>query len=87
MRTSWQVSLLFIGLGGLATGIVGLLLPASHRLAALLALVAGAGVGITVLAIGIPFPDENVFMVGSILGFATVVGALSLAWWRSSADR
>jgi hypothetical protein len=88
MKTSVRLSVTLIGLGGLAAGVIGLFLPPSHRLGALLALVSGAGVGIVVLAIGTPGGrDEDVFLVGSILGFATVVGALSLAWWRSSADR
>ncbi len=88
MESSVRLSVMLIGLGGLAAGIVGLFLPASHRLGALLALVAGAGVGIVVLAIGMPTGrDENAFLAGSILGFATVAGTLSLAWWRSSADR
>lgn len=88
METSAQLSVMLIGLGGLAAGVVGLFLPPSHRLGALLALVAGAGVGLVVLAIGIPDgPDATLVLLGAILGLATVVGTLSLAWWRSSPDR
>jgi hypothetical protein len=88
METSGRLAVMLIGLGGLAAGCVGLLLPPSHRLAALLALVAGAGAGVVVLAIGMPSgPEENVFLVGAVVGLATVVGALSLAWRRSSRDR
>lgn len=88
MEISAQLSVMLIGLGGLAAGVVGLFLPPSHRLGALLALVAGAGVGVIVLAIGMPNGrEENVILVAAILGFATVVGTLSLAWWRSSPDR
>lgn len=88
METSARLAVTLIGLGGLAAGVVGLFLPSPHRLSALLALVAGAGVGLVVLAIGMPAGhDENVLLLGAILGFATVIGTLSLAWWRSSPDR
>jgi hypothetical protein len=81
-------AVMLIGLGGLGAGVVGLLLPPSHRLGAFLALVAGAGVGVVVLSTALPNgPDEDLFLTGSILGFVTVVGMLALAWRRSSADR
>ena len=80
--------MMLVGLGGLGAGLVGLLLPAAHRLGALLALVAGAGVGTVVLSTGLPAgPDEELFLTGSILGFVTVAGMLALAWRRSSAER
>ena len=44
----WSVVL--IGLAGIATGVVGVVLPAGQRIEVLLALVAGAGSGLVVLA-------------------------------------
>jgi len=45
------IAMLLIGLAVVATSVVGLLLPPGHRLESLLALVAGAGAGIAVLAV------------------------------------
>jgi nitrate reductase gamma subunit len=57
---------------------------------ALLAIAAGAGVGIAGLGLGVPSLSEStdaefwsVFLLSSIAGFATVIGALVLAWRRA----
>ena len=77
-----------IGLAGVIVAVVGVLLPRSERLTALLALVAGAGVGIIGLAIGSATIDasadlsedvsETVFLVASILGFIATVATVLL---------
>jgi len=74
-----------IGLAAVATAAVGLLLPVGDRLPALLALVAGAGVGIVALAIGSQIADperggESIFLVASILGFVATAIALVVLW-------
>jgi hypothetical protein len=78
-----RTAIIFIGLGGLSAGIVGILLPASHRLGALFALVAGAGVGvITLAALADPDsePAEGVFLIASAAGLLTVAVGLIIAW-------
>ena len=86
MPIEMTIAMSLIGLAGVATAGVGVLLPPGERLASLLALVAGAGVGIVALAIGsrIVGPDgsyETLFLVASILGFAGTILALALLWW------
>lgn len=72
----------------LAAG-VGLFLPPGYRSGVVLALLAGAGVGIAGLAIGSSSfssgaPEDwwRVFFVSSIAGFATVAAGLTVAWRR-----
>ena len=74
-----------IGLGGVVTAAAGVLLPPGERLTALLALVAGGGVGVIALAIGSAIVEddgyETVWLVASVLGFAmtTAISAILLA--------
>ncbi|HEX6131300.1 MAG TPA: hypothetical protein VF044_06185, partial [Actinomycetota bacterium] len=48
-----------IGIGGVLAGTVGIVLPARHRLGAVLALVAGAGAGVVALAFAPEDPDRG----------------------------
>lgn len=86
----FPASLTLIGIGVLTAGIVGVVLPARHRLGALLALTAGAGAGIVVLGVGVDPSGANgapeVFLVGSAVGLATVVVCLVVAWLRAARD-
>ena len=84
-----SIGVALVGVGAVAAGIVGILLPAAHRFTALLALVAGAGVGVVTLALGVENAgnEEDVFLVGAALGLATVATTLTAAWRRAAADR
>jgi hypothetical protein len=84
------VAFVLIGLAGVAAGLFGLRLPPGDRIAAGLALVVGAGVGVVALAIGTnlassddPSAAETVFLVASALGFLATMGSLSLLWRRT----
>lgn len=85
-------SLFLIGAALALAGGVGVFLPAGGRAPVLLALLAGAGVGIAGLALGSGSVDVahgdvlnwwRVFFVSSIAGFATVVAGLVVAWRRA----
>lgn len=77
-----------IGAGGVVAGIVGLALPAGERIAAVLTLVVGAGVGVSALAIGSTSAGDSVgqqedaFLVASALGFVAVVVSALVLWRR-----
>jgi hypothetical protein len=79
----------------LASG-VGLFLPSGYRLSIVLALLAGAGVGVAGLALGLSFLADTgaedvvtsddwwrLFFVSSIAGFATVASGMAVAWRRA----
>jgi hypothetical protein len=82
------VALSLVGLGAVAAGALGLRLPAGDRLAAGLALVVGAGVGLVAIAVGSQLVEdgaeaeayETVFLVASALGFLATVSSLGLLW-------
>jgi hypothetical protein len=82
-------SMFLIGTALALAGGVGVFLEPGHRSGVLLALLAGAGVGIGGLAIGWSFLSDGnedwwrVFFVSSIVGFATVVTGLTVAWQRA----
>jgi len=85
-------SFALIGLAITTAGMVGVLLPEGERLAAVLPLVAGAGIGILTLALGAdglqdPEDAEPLFLAGSVLGFITTIVALVVLWRRSSHAR
>jgi nitrate reductase gamma subunit len=85
-------ALALIGIAVLAAGAVGVLMPEGERLAAVLPLVAGAGVGILTLALGAsdlqdPADGDAVFLLGSVLGFATAIGMLVVLWRRTAHER
>ena len=88
------VSLALIGLGAVAAGGLGLRLPPGERLAAGLALVVGAGVGVIGLAVGAQLVDgsndayEALFLIASTLGFAATIASLTLLWrWTGRGGR
>jgi len=82
---------IFIGAGAVVAGVIGIVLPARHRFAALLALVVGAGVGVAALAVGthsVSNPDDaaSAFLVASVLGFVSVVVTSGILWVRLGHD-
>ena len=88
--TKMTVAFVLIGLAGVAAGLFGLRLPPGDRIAAGLALVVGAGVGVVALAVGAniasseePSTAETVFLVASALGFLATMGTLFLLWRRT----
>jgi hypothetical protein len=85
-----SVAIVLVGLGALEAGLVGALLPAHDRLGAVLALVAGAGVGVIGLALGAAggaTPEGWVFLVASAAGFLTVSAVLGIVWRRAARDQ
>jgi hypothetical protein len=95
MKTTLALSL--VGIGAVATGTLGIVLPAGERIAAGLALVVGAGIGVVVLAIGTQVvsgtPDDSpegyasVFLVAAALGLAGTLVSLALLWRRTAGQR
>jgi hypothetical protein len=95
MKTTLALSL--VGIGAVATGGLGIVLPAGERIAAGLALVVGAGIGVVVLAIGTQIvsdtPDDSpegyasVFLVAAALGLAGTLVSLVLLWRRTAGQR
>ena len=91
MPATMQWSFALIGLAIAGAGLVGAYLPRGDRWAVLLPLVAGAGIGIAVLALGMTSDgnqstDEQsrLFFEGSITGFLTVAAGLTLLIARSN---
>ena len=93
MPFSVMFSIVLIGGGVAAAGIVGLLSPRGQRIDAVLALVVGAGVGVAGLAIGTwaqgsgssTEQQQNVLLFASLAGFASVIGGLMLLRSRARA--
>jgi hypothetical protein len=89
MAATWAtLGVIFLGLGGVVAGLVGIELPEGRRLGALFALIAGAGVGVVVLGLGALVdeahePTEFTFFLGSLIGFLTVCGGLWLVRRRA----
>ncbi len=88
--TSWAMVL--IGTAAVAAGIVGYVLPDGHRLSVALALLIGAGVGVTTLflqALAGAFDDPEraarAFLIASALGFVTVTAGLVVLFRRDRA--
>ena len=88
----WSVTL--IGLAIAVSGAVGVFLPSGHRWAVLLPMLAGIGVGIAGLAIGMPDVSEphadtafeQVFLDSSVAGFLTVIAGLVFVWLRAQPE-
>jgi hypothetical protein len=83
-------SMFLIGMALALAGGVGVFLAPGHRSGVLLALLAGAGVGIGGVAIGWSFLSDGdaeawwrVFFASSIAGFVTVTTGLVVAWQRA----
>jgi len=78
---------IFIGVGAVVAGLLGMILPAKERLAAVLALVVGAGVGVAALAIGThnvtdPNRAADAFLIASALGLVAVIVGSLILWDR-----
>ncbi len=92
-QTTTTLALSLVGIGAVATGALGIWLPAGERIAAGLALVVGAGVGVVALAIGTQIasdsPDSlaNAFLVASALGLLATLVSLALLWRRTARER
>jgi hypothetical protein len=89
MADKWvTLGVVFMGLGGVVAGLVGIGLPEGRRLGALFALIAGAGAGLVVLGLGALVdassePSEFTFFLGSFLGFVVVCIGLWSVWQRA----
>ncbi|MGZ4109973.1 MAG: hypothetical protein ACXVQU_08820 [Actinomycetota bacterium] len=87
----WSLSL--IALAAIAAGIVGAILPTGERLDSILALIAGAGVGVLVIAVGLitganatsGSAMERLFFVGSCVGAVAVLLVLLVLWRHARA--
>ena len=95
-ETKMLLALGFVGIGAVAAGILGIVLPTGERLAAGLALVVGAGIGVIALAIGTQVANDvndspdgyaNVFVVAAGLGLLGTLVSLALLWRRTAAER
>ena len=93
MKTTLALSL--VGIGAVATGVLGIVLPAGERIAAGLGLVVGAGIGVVALAIGtqmVNAPDDSeayatVFLAAAALGLVGTLVSLALLWRRTADQR
>ena len=89
MDLSVTIAMVVIGLGAVSAGAVGIALPPGERIAAALPLIAGAGVGVIVLAIGAqivngdPSKMNTVFLIAALLGFSATEIGLAFLWRRS----
>lgn len=88
-----MLSFVLIGVAACAAALVALLLPMGRAIQVGLTLVLGAGVGVTVLALGTfatgassPDTEQNVFLVASVCGFAAVLTGLWLVWQRAHTE-
>jgi hypothetical protein len=84
-------SMFLIGAALALAGGVGVFLPPGFRSGVLLALLAGAGVGIAGLAVNYSFLSDGAsmqdqwraFFISSVVGFAVVVAGLVASWLSS----
>jgi hypothetical protein len=90
VKTKMTLAVMLVGAGAIATGAFGIWLPAGERIAAGLALVVGAGIGIVAIAIGSLIVGDsleahtNVFLVASALGFLGTLASLAVLWRRTA---
>ena len=93
VETKMTLAIALVGFGAVATGVLGIVLPPGERIAAGLALVVGAGIGVVSIAIGTQVAGEadssyaNVFLVASALGLAGTLTSLGLLWRRTAVER
>jgi hypothetical protein len=93
VETKMTLALALVGFGAVATGALGIVLPPGERIAAGLALVVGAGIGLVAIAIGTRLAgeadasDATVVLVASVLGLAGTLASLALLWRRTAAER
>jgi len=89
----WSMSLMAVST--IAAGIVGAVLPTGQRLDSILALIAGAGAGVLVIAVGLmtgahatsAAAMERLFFVGSCVGTTAVVLVLVVLWRHARPSR
>jgi hypothetical protein len=94
-ETTMTLALSLVGIGAVATGALGIWLPAGERIAAGLALVVGAGIGVVAIAIGSrlmsdsPSPEgyADVLLVASALGLLGTLASLTVLWRRTARER
>lgn len=92
-ETTMTLALALVGIGAVATGSLGIWLPAGERLAAGLALVVGAGIGLVVIAIGSQVVGDsleshaNILLVASALGLLGTLASLTALWRRTARER
>jgi hypothetical protein len=94
-ETTMTLALALVGIGAVATGALGIWLPAGERIAAGLALVVGAGIGLVAIAIGSrlmsdsPSPEgyADVLLVASALGLLGTLASLTVLWRRTARER
>lgn len=85
-------AMMSIGVAAVASGVVGFTLPEGQRLSVALALLLGAGVGLTILfAQGLVLGFEQQtgarsFLIASLSGFFTVAAALGVLVSRARRD-
>lgn len=90
VETKMTMAVMCIGVGAIATGALGIWLPAGERIAAGLALVVGAGIGIVAIAVGSLVVGDsleshtNVFLVASALGLLGTLASLTVLWRRTA---
>ena len=95
VETTMTLAVAFVGIGAVATGALGIWLPAGERLAAGLALVVGAGIGVVAIAIGTRLVGDssgleshaNVLLVASALGLLGTLASLTVLWRRTTRER
>jgi hypothetical protein len=89
---SWaSLGVVFMGLGGVVAGLLGIGLPERRRLGAVFPLVLGAGVGLAILGIGASLSADNepsglTFFLGALGGFLTVCVASWSIWRRAARE-
>ena len=92
-ETTMTLALALVGIGAVATGALGIWLPAGERIAAGLALVVGEGIGLVAIAIGSQVVGDsleshaNVLLVASALGLLGTLASLTVLWRRTARER
>ena len=91
MKSTLALSL--VGIGAVATGMLGIVLPPGERIAAGLALVVGAGIGLVAIAIGSQVVGDsleshaNMLLIASALGLLGTLASLTVLWRRTVRER
>jgi hypothetical protein len=86
-----SLGVVFMGLGAVAAGLLGIALPERRRLGAVFPLILGAGVGLAVLGVGASMSEVNepsglTFFLGAVVGFITVCAAALVIWRRAGSE-
>ena len=86
-----SLGVVFMGLGGVVSGLLGIALPERRRLGAVFPLILGGGIGLAIVGIGASLsvdgePAGTTFFLGSLGGFLTVCAASWVIWRRSIGD-